>query len=102
MNRHERRALRELARDLRLPPAVIDTALECGALAASDPFECHWQALRQMRRLMTDLGVNAPGAALLVRMRRDLERLQAEVARLQRMEDALFGDWRDAAWRDLE
>jgi MerR family transcriptional regulator/heat shock protein HspR len=38
--------------------------------------------LRRIRRL-TDLGVNLAGVEIILRMRRQIEELQAEVARLQ-------------------
>jgi MerR family transcriptional regulator/heat shock protein HspR len=38
--------------------------------------------LRRIRRL-TDLGVNLAGAEIILRMRRQIEELQAEMARLQ-------------------
>jgi hypothetical protein len=100
MNRVELRALRELARELALPASVIDTALECGLFEPDESFESRARVLRRMRRLMHDLGVNAPGAALLVRMCRDLEGLQVEVTHLRRVQARRYENWRDAHWRD--
>jgi hypothetical protein len=101
MNHADRRALRQLARELMLPPSAVDVALECGLFDGNDSFESHRRALRRMRRLMRDLGVNAPGAALLARMRRDLETLQGEVDHLRRMHARRYANWREAQWREL-
>lgn len=43
--------------------------------------------LRRIRRL-TDLGVNLAGAEIILRMRRRIEELQIEIARLQILLDA--------------
>ena len=43
--------------------------------------------LRRIRRL-TDLGVNLAGAEIILRMRRRIEELQIEIARLQTLLDA--------------
>ena len=98
----ELRVLRQLAREMLLPAAVLQSALECGVLDDGQSLAEQARLLRQMRRLMGDLGVSAPAAALLVRMRRDLDRLQRELDRLRRLEDEYFNDWRDGWWRDLE
>jgi hypothetical protein len=97
-----RAALLRLARETRLPAGLVETALECGLIVEDDPPEAQLRSLRRMRRLMQDLGVNAPGAALLVRMRRDVMALRREVRRLQRLEAEYFDDWRDAVWRELD
>jgi hypothetical protein len=93
---------------MRLPAELIDTAVECGLFSteprgsADGALAAHWRTLRQLRRLIDDLGVNEPGAALLVRLRRDVETLQHEVARLRRLEAQYFDGWREARWYDLE
>ncbi len=52
---------------------------------------------------MRDLGVNPVGAALILRMKRDMEMLQAEMARLRRRRAAFsFDEWLEGVWRELE
>ncbi len=97
-----RGVLHKLARETRLPTALVETALECGLIAADEPPEAQLRSLRRMRRLMQDLGVNAPGAALLVRMRRDVLALRRELGRLRRLERQYFDDWHEAVWRELD
>ncbi|HEY71664.1 MAG: MerR family DNA-binding transcriptional regulator [Chloroflexi bacterium] len=46
--------------------------------------EAELAELRRIRRL-TDLGVNLAGVEIILRMRRRIEELQAEVARLERI-----------------
>jgi hypothetical protein len=101
VNPPELRALRTLARDLRLPAGALETAVECGVLTAQQSPPEHARTLRQMRRLMDDLGVNAPAAALLVRMARDLSHMQSELAQLRRIETRFFARWEDGEWRDV-
>jgi hypothetical protein len=61
-----------------------------------------WAAdLRRMQRLMDQLGVNAPGAALLVRMQHDLQRLQRRVEQLNRLQAQWLDEAEDAFWYDL-
>jgi len=43
--------------------------------------------LRRVRRLMT-LGINLPGVEVILRMRRRIQELQAELARLQRLNES--------------
>ena len=54
-----------------------------------------------MRRMMDALGVNAPGAALLVRMRREMDLMQEHLKRLDRLEASWFEDWDEGFWQDL-
>src|SRR5690554_5422225 len=98
----DRRELRRLARELLLSPAALEVAIECGLFAEHESRVEMLRRLRQMRRLMDDLGVNAPGAALLVRLRRDLELMQAELARLRRLEARLYGAWHEGIWREMD
>src|SRR5215831_10444675 len=87
--------LRRLARQAGLTPAALKAAQECG-LFADDETAANWTAdLRRMRRLMDQLGVNAPGAALLVRMRHDMELMQRRLMRLNRLEARWFDEWED-------
>ncbi len=46
--------------------------------------EAHLPELRRIRRL-TDLGVNLAGVEIILRMRRRIEELEAEIARLNRL-----------------
>ncbi|MCC6189827.1 MAG: hypothetical protein IT318_12400 [Anaerolineales bacterium] len=98
----ELRRLRQLAREMLLPAAALQAALECGVLDDAQSLTEQARLLRRMRRLMGDLGVGAPAAALLVRMRRDLDRLQLELARVRRLEDQHLNDWREGWWREVD
>ena len=100
MNHDEARLMRELARELRLPVSAIETAVECGLFSPDEPMDAQRRALRRMRRLMRDLGVNAPGAALLVRLSRDLEGLRIEVTRLRRFHARRYENWQDGQWHE--
>ena len=101
MNESDLPRLRRLARELGLPPAALRDAVECG-LFGDDEAPAAWAAdLRQMRRMMDHLGVNAPGAALLVRMHRDLSVMQRQVQRLHQKEAREFEMWDEGLWRDL-
>jgi hypothetical protein len=102
VNPPELRALRRLARDLHLPPGALQTAVECGVLTAEQSEHEHTRTLRQLRRLMDDLGVNAPAAALLVRMARDLRQMQAELAQLRHLETRYFAAWEAEGWREID
>ena len=101
MNPPDLRALRRAARDLRLPPEAVETALDCGLLGAEQLRYEQWQTLRRMRRLMDDLGVNAPAAALLARLASEMQQMQAELARLRYVEARFFTSWDEGDWREL-
>jgi hypothetical protein len=93
--------LRRLAREMGLSSANLRDALECG-LCADDETPAAWAGeLRHMRDLMDTLGVNAPGAALLVRMQQDMQRMQRQLQRLHRLEARWFDDFDDGLWHDL-
>jgi hypothetical protein len=98
------RRLRQLARELTLPPGAVQTALECGVFGAEQAPPEQARMLRQMRRMMADLGVSVPAAALLVRMRRELEAMQAELERLRRLEAEFYyaQGWHEGWWVELE
>jgi len=96
------RRLRQWARELTLPPGAVQTALECGVLSEEQAPPEQARLLRQMRRMMADLGVSAPAAALLVRLRREVETMQAELERLRRLEAAFFYEWDEGWWRELD
>ncbi len=91
-----------MARALHLAAGTLDTAVDCGVLTAEQSPGEQWQALRRMRRLIDDLGVNGPAAALLVRMARDLQQLQSELARMQGRETRFFAAWTDARWLEVD
>jgi hypothetical protein len=98
----ELRALRQLARELGVTATALDAALDCD-LFIPDASSGDWRrVLRQMRRMMDDLGVNGPAAALLVRMSRDLQLVEAEMDRLRRLEAHWFDGWHEGFWRDLD
>jgi hypothetical protein len=101
MNPSDLRELRRLARELELPASAVEAALDCGVFdteASAD--ECR-RTLRQMRRLMDDLGVNGPGAALLIRLRRQVLLMNYELNHLRRQQDAWLAEWQEGLWYDL-
>ena len=101
MNESDLPRLRRLARELGVPPAALRDALECG-LFGEDDSPAAWAAdLRQMRRMMDHLGVNAPGAALLVRMNHDLQMMQRRMDQLNRLEALWLDEAEDGFWHDL-
>jgi hypothetical protein len=93
--------LRRLAREIGIAPAALRDALECGLFADAEAPAAWAGELRQMRRLIDALGVNAPGAALLIRMQRDLDSMERQLQRLRRLEASWFEDFEDGFWRDL-
>ena len=100
MNQSDLPRLRRLARELGVPPAALRDALECGLF--EDESQAAWAAdLRHMRRMMDHLGVNAPGAALLVRMNRELQTMQHRLAQLDRLEAQWLDEVEDGFWYDL-
>jgi hypothetical protein len=101
MKPSERRTLRQLAREHGISPAALEAAVDCDLFVPQAPSGEWRRVLRQMRRLMDDLGVNGPGAALLVRMARDLELVEAEMARLRQWQARRFETWHEGYWRDL-
>ena len=101
MNPADLRDLRRMAREMELPPSALEAALDCGIFdteATAD--ECR-RTLRQMRRLMDDLGVNGPGAALLVRLRQQLVMMDYEMKRLRRQHEAWMQEWQEGFWYEL-
>lgn len=69
------------ARRAGVETAVVRHCVEVG-LVNEKLIEDDLAELRRVRRL-TALGVNLPGAEIILRMRRRIEELQAELARLQ-------------------
>ena len=101
MNPSRLGGLRRLAREAGVSPASLAAALECG-LFVPEASPTEWAGeLRKMRGLMVALGVNAPGAALLVRMQREMQTMQLQLERLDRLEARWFDDWDEGFWRDL-
>ena len=95
MNESNLPELRRLAREMGLSPTALRDAVECG-LCGDDESPAAWAIeLRRMRGLMDALGVNAPGAALLVRMQHDLRAMERQLARLRRLEASWFDEWDD-------
>ncbi len=74
--------IRKAARRAGLDVHVVKHCIEVGVmqerLTEEDLLE-----LRRIRRLMA-LGINLPGAEVILRMRRRIQELEAEVARLER------------------
>lgn len=62
---------------------VVRHCVEVG-LIAEDLDEQNLPELRRVRRLMS-LGINLPGVEVILRMRRRIQELQAEVIRLERI-----------------
>ena len=101
MNESDLPRLRRLARELGLPPAALRDAVECG-LFGDDEAPAAWAAdLRHMRRMMDHLGVNAPGAALLVRMKHELQRMQRQLEQFNQLEARWLDEAEDGFWFDL-
>jgi hypothetical protein len=93
--------LRRMAREIGVSPAALRDAVECG-LFVDDESPAAWASeLRRMRRMMDHLGVNAPGAALVIRMHHELAAMQRQLQRLSRLEAGWFEDWDEGHWHDL-
>jgi len=93
--------LRRMAREAGQSPAALRDALECG-LFVDDESPAAWSVeLRRMRRMIDHLGVNAPGAALVIRMHRELESMQRQLQHLRQLEASWFEEWDEGLWRDL-
>jgi MerR family transcriptional regulator/heat shock protein HspR len=58
--------------------------------------EAELTELRRIRRL-TDLGVNLAGVEIILHMRRQIEELQAEVARLQALLETIHGEYMETS-----
>ncbi|MEP7358645.1 MAG: hypothetical protein ABI847_15460 [Anaerolineales bacterium] len=101
MNPPDVRELRRLARELELPASAIEAALDCGIFEAETSADESRRTLRQMRRLMDDLGVNGPGAALLVRLRRQVLEMHHELNHMRRQQEAWLAEWQEGLWYDL-
>jgi hypothetical protein len=51
---------------------------------------------------MRDLDISATAAVLVVRLRRDVEQLQTELAELRALQTAALDEWLEATWREME
>lgn len=74
-----RRAARQAGLRVRVVRHYIDVGVFDERLTEDDLVE-----LRRVRRLMS-LGINLAGAEVILRMRRRIEELEAEIARLERL-----------------
>ena len=101
MNPSDLRELRRLARELELPASAIEAALDCGIFDTAETADECRLTLRQIRRLMDDLGVNGPGAALLIRLRRQVLMMNYELNHLRRQQDAWLVECQEGLWYDL-
>jgi hypothetical protein len=101
MNPSDLRELRRLARELELPASAVEAAVDCGVFDTEATVDESRRTLRQMRRIMDDLGVNGPGAALLVRMRRQVLLMHHELTHMRRQQEAWLADWQEGLWYDL-
>ena len=97
----------EAAMAVALDLAVVRLCAESGLIAPSQGYdETDLAELRRVRRLIEDLGLDQPAVELVVRMRRRLLTLQAQV---QRLETELRRTrrtpspalWVDAEWVDV-
>jgi len=70
-----------------LSPRTVRRYVQRGLVSGTFS-EMELAQLRRIRRL-TDLGVNLAGVEVILRMRRQIEELQAEVEALRRLLDAL-------------
>lgn len=71
------RAARRAGVDVQVVQYCVEVGVMEEELTADDLVE-----LRRVRRLMS-LGINLPGAEVILRMRRRIEELEAEIARLE-------------------
>ena len=101
MNESDLPRLRRMAREAGLSPAALRDALECGLFVDDDSPAAWAVELRRMRRMMDALGVNAPGAALLVRMQRERELMSRQLQRLRQLEASWFEECDEGLWHDL-
>src|SRR5258706_15138993 len=101
MNPSDLRELRRMARELELPASAVEAALDCGVFDTEASADEARRTLRQMRRMMDDLGVNGPGAALLVRMRRQVLLMNYELNQMRRQQDAWLAEWQEGLWYEL-
>jgi hypothetical protein len=74
-------SIRTAARQAALDVHVVEYCIEVG-LMEEELTEADLYELRRVRRLMS-LGVNLQGAEIILRLRRRIQELEAELARLQ-------------------
>ena len=101
MNESDLPQLRRLARELGISPAALRDALECELFGEAEAPAAWAAELRRMRRLMDHLGVNAPGAALLLRMSHEMQRMQRRLDQMSRLEARWFNEPEEGFWYDL-
>lgn len=84
MEKRERTTIpvNKAAREARVEVRVVRYCIEVGVTDA-DLTENDVAELRRVRRLMS-LGINLPGVEVILRMRRRIKDLDAEIARLER------------------
>ena len=101
MNESDWPRLRRMAREIGVSPAALRDAVECGLFVDDESPGAWANELRRMRRMMDHLGVNAPGAALVIRMYHELAAMQRQLQRLRQLEAGWFEDWDEGQWHDL-
>jgi hypothetical protein len=84
MEKRERTTItvNKAAREARVEVRVVRYCIEVGVTEA-ELTEDDVAELRRVRRLMS-LGINLPGVEVILRMRRRIKDLEAEIARLER------------------
>lgn len=97
----------EAARATALDLAVVRLCADSGIVAPHEGYgEDDLAELRRVRRLMSDLELDQPAIEIILRMRRQMLSLQAQVARLERdlrtaRRPARTLAWVDADWSDM-
>ncbi|MGD2178693.1 MAG: hypothetical protein PVG71_12825 [Anaerolineae bacterium] len=83
MERHERTSvtIKKAARQAGVDVYVVRHCIKVG-VTEEELTEIDLAELRRVRRLMS-LGVNLPGAEVILRMRRRIKDLEAEIAQLE-------------------
>jgi hypothetical protein len=107
MNAEDRKyTLAEAAAAVALDVTVVRRYAELGLITSAHGYsEIELAELRRVRRLMEDLELDHGAIEIVLRMRRRVLMLQAEVRRLEvELRDArrlLAPDWIEGDWRDL-
>ncbi len=107
--KRERRLLNqaEAARATALELAVVRLCADSGIIAPAEGYgEDDLAELRRVRRLMHDLELDQPAIEVILRLRRQVLALQAQVVRLERelhtaRRPARTIAWVDADWSDI-
>ncbi len=106
---HEQRLLSqaEAATAAGIDLTVVRLCAESGLIAPAQGYdEAALAELRRVRRLIEDLGLDQPAIEVVVRMRRRLLALQAQVQRLETelrlaRRTRFAGLWVDGEWTDV-